>query len=133
MSFDDNPLMTVLLLAAIVVTVLVTGCIEEEELEIDGVVVDRAPPIGNPDYERQEYWIVVEAANLTRYRIEGEGIWLGYNITDKFHKTVPPGIVKEIDEPPEEEEESEDSGIVWIVAGVLVILCLFVLALWMRH
>lgn len=129
MGFGDNPMVTVLLLAAIVVTVLVTmGCIEDEEVEIDGIVVDGAPEIGNPDYERQEYWIVVEVTNGTRYKIEGEGIWLGYNITDKFHKTVPPEIVKE-EEESSEEEKVPSEGLKWVMFLIIIILIIIMTAM----
>ena len=76
--------------------VIIAGCIEEEELEINGVVVDSSPVVELPDYETQEYWISVEVVDGTRYKVKGEGVWMGYDIGDKFKQTVPDDKYEEL-------------------------------------
>ena len=128
MSFGDAIRVSTNSIGAIVVvltaTVLLMGCIEETELEIDGVVVERTSEVEYPEYEEQDYWIVVEAMNGTRYTIEGEGLWLANNVSDKFNKTVPVEVVTNVDLPKEleaEEKRAEEDNDTFLVICVLSI------------
>lgn len=97
-----------------------------ESVEIDGVVVDKAPPVEFPEYEEQSYWIVVETVNGSQYTIEGQGNWLGYEIGDKFKQEVDDSRIiskKVVDA----DKDKEVDAMFWAFIGTIVLLvCILV-------
>ena len=98
-----NPVVGTLLMVGVTIALAavlwftVAGMIEiageDDTIDIDGVVIDRAE-----DPEHEGYWIIVEDwKNEDKYVITSKAVWLDHFIGDRFiEEDVPTAIVEEI-------------------------------------